>query len=745
MMKSNYMRSLLILVSLLCFCVGCTDFDKYWDTNYRNVPIQFNFSFADEGSGITRGVTSLATNKTVYVYDGTTYYPYVYNFDRGRWECNSDTPLTWSGTSMKLWAFVRNDNASMATSTETAIASNQAQAGFEGSDFLACVGTYDYTTGTVNMTLEHKIAKLVVKVTNCYDASQMTCATVSAISTQGQITIGQNDITVAPKTGSSTHAITLFRSDYNATEKTAEFTAYLLPQSNFTTKYHITCGSINYDTNDLIVNLVAGKTSRVTIDLATISGNGSVPGIWDYAAQEDGSEAAQEFTAPVSGKYKLEVWGAQGGCYKVIEYTNSSSTVKYSAEDNKWRGVKECTGGYGAYVRGTITLEKGDKLYVYVGKKPVEDYSKLIGINPAANNDTHYYLKTGGWNGGAGALAIPGASDVCGGGGATDIALKEAAWDSPVHLFSRIIVAGGGGGGLYYPGEKGYYDGGAGGGGKFLGTSTWNGGTGDGYLTSAGRGALISGPRTTIRDFHNSSWDGINVDGFSCKIEINSENLINYRKYITTAPSWWENVPMYATFGKGGGCEWGSEGIGAGGGGWYGGCGGAGWMSNGAGGGGSSYAWTEDVIYDGTTLCDFYDHVSTDGFVAADINQGAKIREVLDALSAQGQAVTYGYADSYVNVIIKQSKDYSTFMNYINRKVNPEGEGGIFLEGGVRKTYTNSNKNTKKQIKYFLTDVVNQGGVNGVYYEMVGTVNTMKGNTLGWGGQGHARITLLSE
>ena len=235
------------------------------------------------------------------------------------------------------------------------------------------------------------------------------------------------------------------------------------------------------------------------------------------------------------------------------------------------------------------------------------------------------------------------------------------------------------------------------------------------------------------------------MDGFTCKIEINSENLINYRKYITTAPSWWENVPMYATFGKGGGCEWGAEGIGAGGGGWYGGCGGAGWMSNGAGGGGSSYAWTEDVIYDGTTLCDFYDHVSTDGFVAADINQGAKIREVLDALSAQGQAVTYTYANSYVDVIIKQSKDYSTFMNYINRKVNPEGEGGIFLEGGVRKTYTNSNKNTKKQIKYFLTDVVNQGGVNGVYYEMVGTVNTMKGNTLGWGGQGHARITLLSE
>lgn len=745
MMKSNYMRSLLILVCLLCFCVGCTDFDKYWDTNYRNVPIQFNFSFADEGSGITRGVTSLATNKTVYVYDGTTYYPYVYNFDRGRWECNSDTPLTWSGTSMKLWAFVRNDNASMATSTETAIASNQAQAGFESSDFLACVGTYDYTTGTVDMTLEHKVAKLVINVTNCYDASKMTCTTVSALPTQGQISQGENDITITPKTGSNTSAITLFRTDYDATEKTAEFTAYLLPQNNFTTKYHITCGSINYDTSDLTVDLVGGQTSTITIGLKTISGNGEEAGVWDFYNQEDGSEAAQKFVAPVSGRYKLEVWGAQGGCYKVITWTNNDASVKYSTEDNRWRGVKECTGGYGAYVRGTITLEKGDALYVYVGKKPLEDYSKQI------ESGKNYYIKTGGWNGGAGALAQHSASDVCGGGGATDIALKEAAWDSPVHLFSRIIVAGGGGGGLYYPGEKGYYDGGAGGGGKFLGTSTWNGGTGDGYLTSAGRGALISGPRTTIRDFHNSSWDGINVDGFTCKVEINHNNVVK-RGYVTsdptttTASAWWSDIPLYATFGKGGGCEWSSEGIGAGGGGWYGGCGGAGWMSNGAGGGGSSYVWTEEVKYDGTTLCDFYDNVSKDGFVATTLDQGQKIKEVLDALSAQGQAVTYGYVTSYTGITIQQSKDYNSFMDYINRKVNPEGEGGIFIDtDGVRKTYTDSNKNTTKIIKYFLTDVANQGGVNGVYYEMEGTVNTMKGNTLGWEGQGHARITLLSE
>ena len=731
MKKESLLINIAFVVWIAFMLAGCSEMDESLDMHYRNIPIRLSFSFANDGD-ITRS-TSLSTIKTVYVYNGTNYYPYVYNYDNGQWECNSETPLTWSGTQMKLWAFVRNDNVSMASNSMTGIIPDQATNGIDGSDFLACVGTYNYSTGTVNMTLNHKVAKLVVNVTNCYDASVVTCKTVSAIPTQGQIIVGENDVTVSPAETPNPSDITLYRTSYSLTEKTAQFTAYLIPQSNFTTKYHITCGTINYDTNDITVDLVGGKTSTVDIGLKTISGNGTDAGVWDFYAQADGSEGAQEFKAPCAGKYKLEVWGAQGGCYRVITWTNSnSSTVKFSDEDNRWRGVKECTGGYGAYVTGVVTLEKNDKLYVYVGKKPEEDYVNQL-------NSANWYYKTGGWNGGAACLAQHSASDVCAGGGATDIALVNADWDTPQHMFSRIIVAGGGGGGLYYPGEKGYYDGGAGGGGKFLGTSTWDGGTGDGYLTAAGRGALISGPRTTIRNFENASWNGVTRNGFACVVEINNTNIVK-RGWVSTVPTWWtekHNVPLYARFGKGSGCEWASEGIGAGGGGWYGGCGGNGWMSNGAGGGGSSYAWTDQVSYDGTPLCEFYDNISTDGFRNADIDQG----DLLQSLYDNGVINETSYVNSYKGIVIKATPNYNTWMAYINAKVNPESPYVEGQTGGVR----NTDGSLKVTGKYFLSNVANQGGVNGRYYTMVGTVNTETGDNLGWHGNGHARITLLAE
>ena len=53
----------------------------------------------------------------------------------------------------------------------------------------------------------------------------------------------------------------------------------------------------------------------------------------------------QEWTAPYSGDYKLETWGASGG----------DALSSY--------------GGYGGYSTGTISLKKGDKLYISVGQK----------------------------------------------------------------------------------------------------------------------------------------------------------------------------------------------------------------------------------------------------------------------------------------------------------------------------------------------------------------------------------------
>ena len=103
----------------------------------------------------------------------------------------------------------------------------------------------------------------------------------------------------------------------------------------------------------------------------------------------------QEFQAPFSGYYQVELWGAQGGTYGNV-------------------------GGKGAYTKGDIYLEGGEIVYVYVGGSPVDNNSSFNG----------------------------GGSGWASGGGATDIRLKtgtvETEFDS---LKTRIMVAAGGGGG----------------------------------------------------------------------------------------------------------------------------------------------------------------------------------------------------------------------------------------------------------------------------------------------------------
>ena len=157
----------------------------------------------------------------------------------------------------------------------------------------------------------------------------------------------------------------------------------------------------------------------------------------------------QSVTLPI-GRYKLEVWGAQGG----------------TMEHSPWTGV----GGRGGYSVGTINLAAETTLYVYVGQQGQ-------GFNQ--NRSTHY----GGWNGGG--YCYAGAS---GGGGGTDIRIGE---DS---LYARVIVAGGGGGSNDY--ENGGVGGGLNGGNGILdsGSITATGGSqtagGTGWLNGTfGQGA----------------------------------------------------------------------------------------------------------------------------------------------------------------------------------------------------------------------------------------------------------------
>ena len=117
---------------------------------------------------------------------------------------------------------------------------------------------------------------------------------------------------------------------------------------------------------------------------------------------------AQTFTAPYTGKYKLEVWGAQGG----------------STEGRPGNG----TGGLGGYSVGNVILNAGTVLYVVIGGTGFDANGSDIAIG-------------GGYNGGGNSYYN------AGGGGATHIGTRNLTLADYGDVNGLFIVAGGGGGG----------------------------------------------------------------------------------------------------------------------------------------------------------------------------------------------------------------------------------------------------------------------------------------------------------
>ena len=149
------------------------------------------------------------------------------------------------------------------------------------------------------------------------------------------------------------------------------------------------------------------------------------------------------FVPECSGKYQLEVWGAQGGSY--------STTYR---------------GGFGGYSVGVTSVEAGTNIYIHVGGAPVD-------------SNTVNQSRSGGYNGGGDSVARNDAVNNAG-GGATHIALipgtlreleanKGTLVSDQYYESDRIlIVAGGGGGAGFYSASR---NGTGGSGGGYKGTS----------------------------------------------------------------------------------------------------------------------------------------------------------------------------------------------------------------------------------------------------------------------------------
>ena len=154
-----------------------------------------------------------------------------------------------------------------------------------------------------------------------------------------------------------------------------------------------------------------------------------------YSSSDNSINAAGQysFIAPLTGNYKLEVWGAQGG-------TSLN------------QGNAGTAGGYGGYATGTVALTKGDVLYMTVGGQG------SIGVIGASAE--------GGLNGG-GKGSWDGNDDEAsgGGGGATHIATIGGLLKDLFSSKDKVLIVAGGGGGAsftYEPGNGGGYIGGVG-------------------------------------------------------------------------------------------------------------------------------------------------------------------------------------------------------------------------------------------------------------------------------------------
>lgn len=207
---------------------------------------------------------------------------------------------------------------------------------------------------------------------------------------------------------------------YSTSEKK---TIYATDQFNGNTPYKTS----NYNYIALVKPSTAttfkSQTNVVNSWVANISANVAANNVYTYTANSartyyykgyayEYTGAAQSFTAPVAGNYKIQCWGASAR-------------------------------GYGAYTCGTISLTANKVLYIYCGQ---------VGLNGSSTPITTWRF-----NGGGGHIQVSGDKNNNTGAGATDIRTTQGNWYNFESLKTRIMVAAGAGGSITatYPGHGG--------------------------------------------------------------------------------------------------------------------------------------------------------------------------------------------------------------------------------------------------------------------------------------------------
>ena len=224
---------------------------------------------------------------------------------------------------------------------------------------------------------------------------------------------------------------------------------FFFTKANVITTFNSNPSDANHWKEAVNITLAAGECTSDT-KMVTVKDcrDGVIINDYTYNYSKTGTRISASyftFTAPTTGKYTIECWGASSDDGTTVAPNN----IRYL--------------GYGGYVKGSISLSSSKTLYVYLGG---------MGLPQPTDGSKYrdgYISNTGGYNGGGNT-----SNAGCGGGGATDIRLySNGTWSNATSLNSRIMVAGGGGGWNLW---QGHSKGGDAGGliGPFFGSRTFD-------------------------------------------------------------------------------------------------------------------------------------------------------------------------------------------------------------------------------------------------------------------------------
>ena len=322
---------------------------------------------------------------------------------------SDNVPFAWKSTSetisIRAWSYGSSIDSEdyLLTAPETfdySLATNQTGGYHELLYLKASEKTYSKTPMT--LTFYHQLSRIVFNVDHELD-SALAVTSVSiggAFHTSARFSVPTGESNVGSwDLKSATSSITPHK-DATQTGYQHTYSIVVFPQTCAKDSRLFTLtnsdGSYSYDISE-----DAGRTFAIANQYNyTITVKNAFVQDFSYVA------SAQPFTAPKTGTYKIECWGASGG----------GATIGK---------------GCGGYVSGIITLTKDQVLYVYTGQQGIR----------ADNHSSTYMYNGGGYTNLQGTHCGP-----CG-GGATDIRTNPGTgWDTDISKNSRIMIAAGGGG-----------------------------------------------------------------------------------------------------------------------------------------------------------------------------------------------------------------------------------------------------------------------------------------------------------